>query len=82
MGDLIEFPKKFKRHNFSHGKSYSYILLLVDCFSKKVWVRPLSRKSAEESALALTSIFESMETPPTMFVTDGGHGEFFSQVTF
>lgn len=76
MGDLIEFPKQFKRHNFSGGKSYSYILLLVDCFSKKIWAKPLSKKTAEETALALTSIFDSMKSPPTMFVTDGGLGKF------
>ena len=75
MGDLIQFPEHFARHNILEGKRYSYILLLVDCFSKKIWVRPLSRKTKEETATALTSIFDSMLTPPTMFVTDDGLGK-------
>ena len=76
MGDLIQFPDHFARHNSFEGKRYSYILLLVDCFSKKMWARPLSKKTKEETALALTSIFDSMTTPPTMFVTDEGTGKF------
>ena len=79
MGDLIEFPKNFRRQNILEGKSYSYILLLVDCFSKKVWAKPLSRKTAEDTATALSTIFESMKSPPTMFVTDGGYGKCFSK---
>ena len=74
MGDLLEFPTEFKRQNIYKGKMYSYVLVLVDCFSKKMWARPLSKKRKEESASALVSIFESMISPPTMFVTDGGKG--------
>ena len=74
MGDLIAFPKTFKRQNIFNGRMYSYIMVLIDCFSKKMWARPLSKKSKEQSALALISIFDSMESPPTMFVTDKGTG--------
>lgn len=49
-------------------------MVLVDCFSKKMWARALSKKSKEQSALALISIFDTMESPPTMFVTDQGTG--------
>ena len=76
MGDLIEFPDDFHRQNYYQGKSYKFILLLVDCFSKKMWARPLQKKSAEQTSVALTSIFDSMKSPPTMFVTDGGFGKF------
>ena len=77
MGDLIQFPDTFTRQNAFEGKRYSYILLLVDCFSKKMWARPLSKKTKEETATALSSIFDSMENPPTMFVTDEGKGNYY-----
>ena len=74
MGDLLQFPDNFVWHNRLNGKSFAYILLLVDCFSKKMWCEPLSKKTKEETANALTKIFDSMKAPPTMFVTDGGKG--------
>ena len=83
MGDLLEFPDKgFDRQNMKDGKIYTKILLLVDCFSKRLWARGLSRKTGEECANALISIFDSMMSPPTMFVTDDGRGKFLFFIFF
>lgn len=80
MGDLIQFPKNYRRFNNFQGKTYDYILLLVDCFSKKIWARPLTKKTKEESSVALMSIFDTMKYKPTMFVTDDGKGLFYSKI--
>ena len=77
MGDLLTFPEGYRRFNYFQGKTYDYILLLVDCFSKKIWAKPLSKKSKEETSVALNSIFDSMLYKPTMFVTDEGTGKNF-----
>ena len=74
MGDLFQFPDNFTRHNNFEGKSFRYVLLLVDCFSKKMWAEPLSKKMKSDTAIAMKKMFDSMKAPPTMLVTDGGKG--------
>ena len=81
MGDLCQFPDDYTWHNRFNGKSFAYILVLVDCFSKKMWCEALSKKTKEETANALIKIFDSMTAPPTMFVTDHGSGIFFFGIT-
>ena len=42
MGDLIEYPSyKFVNNG------YQYILVLIDCFTKKVYVSPMKKKNKE-----------------------------------
>ena len=54
---------------------YQYILIMVDCFSKKLWAQPLKLKSGQATADAMENILDDMKTPPTMLVTDGGKGK-------
>ena len=56
---------------------FSYILVVIDCFSKKLWAEPLKQKSKEETADALEKIFNMMSSFPTMCVTDDGKGFFY-----
>ena len=51
--DLIEVCKISKAN-----KGYNYILVAIDCFSRKVWARLLMRKTADEVLLNLKSILE------------------------
>ena len=53
---------------------FGFILVVIDCFSKKLWAEPLKKKTKEATASALDKIFTSMETFPTMCVTDDGKG--------
>jgi hypothetical protein len=54
------------------NKNYGYILVAVDCLSKRVYTHPLKKKSQHETASALQSIFrKSKETPKTIF-SDAG----------
>ena len=72
MADLIEYPQ-FNRQN--HG--YKYILVLIDCFTKMIYARPMKKKSKEWSADAFESIFKHFDTFPINLITDAGL-EFFN----
>ena len=72
MADLIEYPND--KYNNS---GYSFILVLVDCFTKMLYAAPMKRKSKEWTADAFQSIFKKMDRFPLNLVTDGGL-EFFN----
>ena len=58
---------------FSGSNSgYNYILVVIDCFSKKLWTRPLKTKRGQETAQALRSILESMKYPVQTMIFDEG----------
>ena len=75
MADLIEYPK-FKVLN----RGYVYILLLIDCFTKQVFVSPMKKKDQFNSAAAFESIFKEMDEFPKNLITDGGKEFFNSEV--
>ena len=69
QADLIEYSK----HSFSvvnHG--YRFILIVIDCFSRMLYVQPVRRKNAENMAEAIDSIFEQFDTFPNSLITDRG----------
>ena len=69
MGDLIEYPQ-YKFNN----RQYVYILVLIDCFTKKVFAAPMKEKTKQWSVKAFESIFIHLDEFPTHIVTDGGLG--------
>ena len=72
MGDLIEFTQ-YKRQN----KGYSFILLLIDCFTKVIYTAPIKSKNQDDCLLAFQSIFDQFDQFPVNLVTDRGK-EFFN----
>ena len=89
MGDLLVIPKEYKFRyiinifeflNF-RNKMYKYILVMVDCFSKKLWAQPIKRKTKEATSDAMEKILDEMKTFPTMIITDGGKGNFLLCLT-
>lgn len=72
MGDLIEYPN-FKFQN----NGYKFILILIDCFTKMIYARPMKRKTKEWAADAFDSIFKEFDTYPINLITDAGL-EFFN----
>ena len=71
MADLIEYPNlKFQNNQ------YIYILILIDCFTRKVWAAPMKRKNAQWTADAFESIFKHFDEFPLHVITDRGHGKF------
>ena len=70
MADLIEYPNlKFQNNR------YVYILIVIDCFSKKVWAVAMKEKSATWTADAFEMIFKNFDEFPTHLITDGGLGK-------
>ena len=70
MADLFMYPQ-FKYHN----NRFVYILLVIDCFTKKVYVTPMKTKTKEETASSFEKIFSSLKDFPTHLVTDNGKGK-------
>ena len=68
MADLIDY----KKHQWEN-RPYRYILVVIDCFSRYAWTRPLRTKTAEESANALNSILSKMPYRPRFFASDQGN---------
>ena len=77
QSDLIDMQK------FSGSNSgYNYILVVIDCFSKKLWARPLKTKRGQETADALRSILESMKfTVQTMIFDEGLESVSYTHLT-
>ena len=67
MADLIDMVK-FADWN----QGYKYILLVIDTFSKYVWLQPLKYKTGEEVAKAFQKIFDSSKRSPSKLITDKG----------
>lgn len=56
QADLFELQKLSRSNN-----GYRYIVLVVDCFSRMVYARPIKRKTAELVAAAMRDIFDGIE---------------------
>ena len=69
MGDLIEYTQSSYKYR---NKGYSYILVLIDVFTKMVYARPLKKKNKFETAIALESIFKGLDHLPNTLITDEG----------
>jgi hypothetical protein len=59
------------------NRQVTFLLTVIDCFSKKAWVSPLTRKTAPKVASAMDGIFRSAGAPKIM-QTDNG-SEFLTQ---
>ena len=73
MADLIEYTNS----SYSNNR-YKFVLLVIDCFTKMIYIAPMKRKTAEASALAFEQIFNKLDQFPVNIVTDDGL-EFFNQ---
>jgi len=67
MADLIDMVKFADRN-----KGFKYILLVIDTFSKYVWLQPLKSKTGEAVASAFQKIFNSTQRSPAKLITDEG----------
>ncbi|XP_060604913.1 uncharacterized protein LOC132757608 [Ruditapes philippinarum] len=67
MADLIDMVKFA---NWNDG--YKYTLLVIDTFSKYVWLQPLKSKTGEDVAKAFQQIFIISKRSPAKLITDKG----------
>jgi len=65
--DLIEMRKYAKMN-----KNYNYLLVVINCFSKLVFIEPLKKKEGKLVSLALEKIFQQYPQFPKNFQTDDG----------
>ena len=69
MGDLIEYSQT----DYTHAnKGYSFILVIIDVFTKMVYARPVKRKDKFSVSLALESILSELQHYPNTLITDEG----------
>ena len=71
--DLVEI-QKFSKWN----KGIKYLLMVIDVFSKCVWIKLLKDKKTESVSTAFDEIFKKSKRKPTMLRTDKG-SEFISK---
>ena len=74
MGDLFQYTDK---SDVYLNRQYKYVLLLIDCFTKMIYVAPMKKKMGQWAADAFESIFKTVPRLPVNLVTDGGT-EFFN----
>lgn len=72
QADLAEFGLYAKEN-----KGYKYILLVIDCYSKYIWTRPIKSKTAKYVVDAFKSIFKVGGFPKNL-QTDNGT-EFYNK---
>ena len=72
--DLLDL-QKFKSQN----RGYRYLCVVIDCFSRFLWVKPLSNKTSKSIVKALALLI--MTERPKKIMADQGSEFFNSQVT-
>lgn len=55
-----------------YNKNYKFILVVIDCFSKFVWCRPLKTKTGDEVTKAFADILDNEKRHPENLQTDQG----------
>lgn len=65
--DLAQLDQ-YSRQN----KGYKYILVVIDCFSKYLWTRPLKTKSAQDVSKAMQTILKVSGRIPKKIISDNG----------
>jgi len=82
VGDKIPIQENYSARET--GRSYLFVLMVVDYYSKKVWARPLTGSNTtegvnpggvpqpEEVLEQFTDICQSIHTTPQEFTTDNG----------
>ena len=67
QGDLADF-----RSLSQWNEGYSYVLVVIDVFSKFVWVEPVKNKDAKSVLVAFKKILAKDNRVPQSFMTDKG----------
>ena len=69
MGDLVEYSQSDYKHA---NRGNSFILVLIDVFTKMVYARPLKKKDKFSTSIALESILQELDNYPNTLITDEG----------
>lgn len=77
-GDLWQIDLAEMQPYAHINKGYKYILVVIDCYSKFVWTRPLKNKSSIDVANAMKSVFNESKYTPKHIQSDQGT-EFYNK---
>jgi len=69
QADLIEYSNR--DYAYANGGN-RFILVVIDCFSKMVYARPVKRKNADYMSAAFETIFQKLDFIPNSLITDQG----------
>lgn len=72
INDLLQADLGDFQRLKSHNSGYRYLLVVINAFSKKVYVRPLKNKTAKATAEAMESILKEAKTKFRLAHTDEG----------
>ncbi len=75
QGDLIDVSRISAAND-----GIKFLLLLIDIFTKRVWVYPLENKSATKTSAAIRTWLAEIDVPPKILKTDRGT-EFTNRLT-
>jgi hypothetical protein len=65
--DLMEFIPQAR---FNRG--HKYVLVAIDCFSKRVWLMPLKTKTGQEVSVGMSTVLKRCITAPKNLQVDDG----------
>lgn len=69
QADCIYFNNdKYKRAN----RGYKFLLVIIDCYTKYVWLRPLKNLQCTSTVDAFKDVFETLQEKPIKLQTDQG----------
>lgn len=77
-GDLWQMDLAEMQPYANENKGYRYILIVIDCYSKYVWARPLKNKTGVEVTKAMRSILQESIYSPKNIQSDQGT-EFYNR---
>lgn len=75
--ELIQADLADVRHLAKYNQGVAYLLIVIDTFSRKIWVRPLKTKHTALVVRNMKNILDEMNTHVKRLLTDRG-GEFTS----
>ena len=69
QADLIQYTNKGYPHV---NNGFRYILLVIDCFTKMIYAKPLRKKDKFCTSTAFANIFDDFDEYPNSIITDDG----------
>lgn len=73
QADLADFQSLSK-----HNRGIKYLLVIVDCYTRMLYLQPVKNKTAPVIRDAFLAVFKKNEFLPTRIITDNG-GEFYGK---
>lgn len=77
-GDLWQIDLAEMQQYSHQNRGYRYILVVIDCYSKYMWTRPIKNKTGREVTEAMEDIIREAGYTPTNLQSDNGT-EFYNR---